>query len=131
MTINFKNAFDIHPAALRVREKRAELLASNLANVDTPHYKARDIDFRAILKGEQTRHLDLSTTQTSHQLHRVTDPLTGETLYRNPYQASLDGNTVESEQEHLQFAENALRYQATLGFLSGEIATLRSAIRGD
>lgn len=130
MTISFKNAFDIHPAALRVREKRTELLASNLANVDTPHYKARDLDFRAILKGEQTRPLALSITQPSHQLKQPTDTL-GETLYRNPYQPSMDGNTVESEQEHIRFAENALQYQATLGFLSGAITDLRSAIRGE
>ena len=130
MTINFKNAFDIHPAALRVRDTRAELLASNLANADTPYYKARDLDFRAILKGEQATSMALSVTQPSHQIHRSPDPLRNP-LYRNPYQPSLDGNTVESEQEHIRYAENALQYQATLGFLNNSISGLRSAIRGE
>lgn len=129
MTINFNNALDIHPEALRIRDKRTELLASNLANVDTPHYKARDLDFRAILKGEQSQKLAMRATEPGHQGIHSSDHM--EALYRNPHQPSLDGNTVESEQEHIRFAENALQYQATLGFINERIMGLRSAIRGE
>ncbi len=128
MTINFKNAFSTHPGAIDVWNKRTELLASNLANVDTPHYKARDLDFRAILKGAQSQKLAMWATREGHQGIRPTEQ---DALYRNPHQPSLDGNTVESEQEHLRFAENALQYQASMEFLNQRITGLRSAIRGD
>jgi len=128
MTINFKNAFSTHPGAIDVWNKRTELLASNLANVDTPHYKARDLDFRTILKGVQSPQMPLWATRAGHQGIRSTEQ---DALYRNPHQPSLDGNTVESEQEHLRFAENTLQYQASLEFLNQRITGLRSAIRGD
>jgi flagellar basal-body rod protein FlgB len=130
MSINFDNAFGIHPQALKVRDQRAELLASNLANADTPNYKARDLDFRSILKGVQPSSLKLATTQPGHQQFKGAVP-GQEPLYRNPHQPSLDGNTVESEQEHIRFAENALQYQASLNFLDGKISGLRTAIRGE
>jgi flagellar basal-body rod protein FlgB len=122
MTINFKNAFDTHPKALSVWNKRTELLASNLANVDTPHYKARDLDFRAILTGAQAQTIPMQVTQPGHLGMRP--EIDESALYRNPHQPSLDGNSVESEQEHLQ-------YQASMTFLNERIVGLRSAIRGD
>ncbi len=129
MTINFKNAFDTHPKALSVWNKRTELLASNLANVDTPHYKARDLDFRAILTGAQAQTIPMQVTQPGHL--GIRSPVDESALYRNPHQPSLDGNSVESEQEHLHFAENTLQYQASMTFLNERIVGLRSAIRGD
>ena len=129
MTISFKNAFGIHPLAIEVRNRRTELLASNMANADTPHYKARDLDFRSILKGAQPTTLRLTTTHPSHQQPKAIDPW--EVLYREPYQPSLDGNTVEIEQEHIRFAENALQSQASLSFLDGEISGLRTSIKGE
>jgi flagellar basal-body rod protein FlgB len=130
MAINFDNAFGNHPLALRLREQRSELIAANLANADTPNYKARDLDFQSVLKGVQSPAVNLSVTQPAH-LTSANHPLGGEPKYRIPAQSSLDGNTVDSEQEQVRFAENALQYQATLQFLSGKIAGLKSAIKGD
>lgn len=130
MAINFKNALGIHPQALVLREKRSEILAANLANADTPDYKARDLDFKAVLSqtmGPQTR---LEQTQTGH-LPGVHNVLGADLLYRNPQQASLDGNTVEAHIEQAKYAENAVQYQASLQFVGQKFSGLMTAIRGD
>ncbi len=129
-SIGFDNALGIHPLALKLRDRRTELLAANLANADTPNYKARDLDFRAILKGVQDTPLPLAVTHSSHVPSENT-PATPEALYRVPAQASMDGNTVESEQEHVRFGQNALQYQTSLNFISSHIVGLRTAIRGE
>jgi len=93
MAINFDKALSIHPQALVLREKRSEVLASNLANADTPNYKARDLDFKAVLDKTRFPAQRMETTQTGHLSSN--QPLLGATMmYRNPQQASLDGNTV-------------------------------------
>lgn len=135
MPINFDSALGIHAQAMQLRSQRAEVLAQNLANADTPNYKARDIDFRAVLeqahRANEQAALPASTTHANHL------PLPGATaaepllLYRQPHQASLDGNTVETQKEHAEFMDNAVRYQASLQFLGGRLRTLLSAIRGD
>lgn len=130
MTINFDNALGIHPLALKLRDRRTELLASNLANADTPTYKARDLDFRSVLQSVHTSPLKLAATQAGH-VTATAPGSRGEALYRLPSQPSLDGNTVETEQEQMRFAENAVQYQATLNFLSGKIASLRTALTGE
>lgn len=134
MKISFDNALGIHPKALEVRDRRTELIASNLANADTPDYKARDLDFRAILQGAsnegKSKQLPLKTTHPSHLTPKPPTPPT-DALYRVPAQPSLDGNTVESEMEHVRFGENALQYQASLNFIGGDFQGLRSALRGD
>lgn len=110
--------FGIHGAALEVRAQRMGMLGSNIANAATPGYKARDIDFAAALEvrlagrdGEQAVALA--------------------TRYRVPVMSSLDGNTVEMATEQAAFAENAVAYTATLGFLRGRIETVTRAIRGE
>ncbi|HYE33919.1 flagellar basal body rod protein FlgB [Methylocaldum sp.] len=130
MTINFDNALGIHPLALKLRDQRTELLASNLANADTPNYKARDLDFRSVLKSVAPSPVNLAATQAGH-LTATPFGSRGETSYRVPSQPSLDGNTVETEQEQMRFAENAVQYQATLNFLSGKISSLRIALTGE
>lgn len=130
MTINFDNALGIHPLALKLRDRRTELLASNLANADTPNYKARDLDFRAVLQSLNPSPLGLAATHARH-LTATAPGSQGEALYRLPSQPSLDGNTVETEQEQMRFAENAVQYQATLSFLSGKISSLRTALTGE
>lgn len=134
MPFNIDSALGIHPQALAVRARRAEILAANIANSDTPHYRARDIDFRAALSGAEAR-LDsgmrLSATDGAH-LQTVAGGLASEELmYRVPTQPSIDGNTVDPQTEYSQFAQNAIQYQASLTFLSGRIKTLLTAIRGD
>ncbi len=130
MSINFDNALGIHPQALTLREKRSEVLASNLANADTPNYKARDLDFQAVLKKSMPISQTLERTQEGH--FSPMDQLLGASmLYRNPQQASIDGNTVESNIEQAKYSENAVQYQASLRFINGRFSGLISAIRGE
>jgi flagellar basal-body rod protein FlgB len=114
--------------ALSLRQKRLDILGSNIANAATPHFKARDIDFASAYKSALGGN-DLVTTASNHI--GAGDPASTEVRYRVPVSPSLDGNTVELHVEQLQFAENATHYEATLQFLNGRIQTLRSAIRGE
>ena len=128
MAINFDKALGIHPQALAMRERRGEILAANLANADTPGYKARDLDFKSILK----QSLPLTQTLERPQVgHIAPQPLLeARALYRNPNQVSLDGNTVEANVEQAKYAENAVQYQASLQFISNKFSGLMMALRG-
>jgi flagellar basal-body rod protein FlgB len=126
-------ALGFHARALAVGAKRLELIAGNMANSDTPGFKARDIDFRAVLRsdaGHPPGTLSLSTTLAGHQPAGGAEP-GAEALYRVPNHPSLDGNTVDTQLEQAAFAEAAVRYQASLDFLSGRIDSLRKALRGE
>lgn len=130
MAINFENALGLHPQALSLREKRSEVLASNLANADTPGYKARDLDFQAALKKALPNNSAMERTQQGHI--SANDRLLGATMmFRNPNQSSLDGNTVESHIEQAKYSENAVEYQASLRFINGKFSGLISALRGE
>ena len=113
---------------MRFRSTRSRVLASNLSNADTPHFKARDLDFRQALSSQSGR-LAMTSTHPRHIAPTPGAP-SYEMLYRYPYQPSLDGNTVESEVEQAQFARNAVQYQASVLFLSGKISGLRDALTG-
>ena len=128
MAFSFDDAFGIHPEAVRVRSQRMQIIASNLANADTPGYQARDLDFRQVLRGEQS---NLRTYRT-HERHlsAATTSAAGELKYRNPLQPTVDGNTVEPQFEQANFADNAIRFQASLMFLNGRISGLSDAITG-
>lgn len=130
MAINFNNALGIHPQALALREKRGEILAANLANADTPDYKARDLDFKSVLAQSMGSSRSLERTQEGHMTGQHT-LLGADLLYRNPQQPSLDGNTVEAHIEQAKYAENAVQYQASLRFINNKFSGLMSAIRGD
>ena len=115
--------------SLSLRAKRNEILASNIANAATPNYKARDIDFDTEIKKYQ-KNGPIQVTHGEHlSIKRPVAP--GKVLFRENVNPSLDGNTVELGIEQLQFAENSMRYQSTLSFLSGKINTLMSAIKGE
>jgi len=132
MAINFNTALGVHPQALMLREKRSEILAANLANADTPDYKARDLDFQALLEqklGGGSGRPGLNQTREGHMAGK-NDVLGAELLYRNPMQASLDGNTVEEHIEQAKYAQNAVQYQASLRFISDDFSGLMTAIRG-
>jgi flagellar basal-body rod protein FlgB len=132
MAISFDKAFGNHVEALRLRGKRMELLASNLANADTPGFKAKDIDFRSILKEAESAVSPVRLNATRETHIRPSDDLPfGTVMYRVPAQASLDGNTVESQIEQSKFAENTLQYQISMQFVGGTIKGLLTAIRGD
>lgn len=123
-------AISLHEQALTFRALRNQVLSSNIANADTPNYKARDLDFATAMK--TARHVPLELTRTS-DLHKRTagqSSIGTQTLYRVPQQPTLDGNTVEMDVEQAAFAENALHYRASLAFLDGQIRGLRYAIRG-
>ncbi len=126
----FQNLFGIHEQALLLHGRRLGVLATNLANADTPNYKARDIDFGAVLAGTGGEALPMSVTQASHIAPAQDPTAAAELMYRNPYKASLDGNTVEMPVEQAAFSENNVRYQASLGFINIRIAELQLAING-
>ena len=128
--MSFDNLFGIHEQALAVRARRSEVLAANMANADTPGYKARDFDFNAMLRNELQPPVRLVATRPGHV--RTDQGVVASTQmgYRIPQQASLDGNTVEIDREMSEFSENAMRYQASLRFLDGKIKGLLRAIKG-
>jgi flagellar basal-body rod protein FlgB len=128
MALNFDTALGIHPQALALREKRGEILAANLANADTPGYKARDMDFKSILKQNMQLTQPMERTQANH--FPTQQSLESHVMYRNPNQASLDGNTVEANVEQAKYAENAVQYQASLQFVSNKFSGLMLALRG-
>ena len=128
MGINFEAALGKTPQLLALREKRSEILAANLANADTPNFKARDLDFSRVLQKAMPETL-LAHTNPAH--FATEQPFLGAQLkYRNPNQVSLDGNTVEEHIEQAKYAENATQYEASLQFLSGSFNDLRSAFTG-
>ena len=119
-----------HEQALRFRAHRNQVLSSNIANADTPNYKARDLDFGAALKNAQHESISLTKTSDLHKQAWGTLRDGSKMMYRVPSQPSLDGNTVAMDVEQAAFAENALQYRASLAFLDGSIRTLRYAIKG-
>jgi len=133
MAISFRQAFGIHPEAMALRAQRAELLASNFTNADTPQYKARDIDFKAILAGVRTPSegptLPVLRTHFSHNsgFYDQLIPV----KFRIPSQPSTDGNTVDPDLERVEFASNNIGYQASVTFLDGRIRSLLTAIKGE
>ena len=129
MAISFERALSVHSQALGVRSQRAEILAANLANTDTPGYLARDLDFKTTLASLQGQDTPLRVTHAVHL--QPEGHSAGQLLYRAPSQMSLDGNTVEEEQEKAAFSDNALHYQASLRFLGNRVQGLLSAIRGE
>ena len=125
--------FDFHAQALKLRSYRQQLLASNVANADTPNYKAVDIDFARELKrvaNKEPGDVRLAATDARHLQSTSGSMLGAKIMYRTPSQPSLDGNTVNMDVERAQFAENALRYESTLRVLNGQIKSLMTAIKG-
>ena len=130
MATTIDSLFGVHEQALIYRSKRAEVLASNMANSDTPGYKARDFDFKSVLNRLNTAAGHV--TQTHHQ-HIGFDktPATVALAYRTPLSASLDGNTVDAQVEQAKYAQNAMDYQTSLRFVNGKISSYLSALRGE
>ncbi len=134
MVSKLDEAFRFHQTALSLRAGRQELLASNIANADTPNYKARDIDFASALQGAMTgstAKLEMTQSSSAHLQGTTNDSILGApALYRRPMQPSADGNTVEMDVERAQFADNALRYEASVKFISDDIKEVMQAIQG-
>lgn len=133
MSISFDKILGVHERALNVQAKRVELLAGNLANADTPNFKARDIDFRAAMSDANAQ-LSAAPMKRTHSGHQVgTAVSTGgmTPLYRSPLQSSLDGNTVDVQTERGEFAQAAFRYQTALQFVDTKLRGIVAALRGE
>ena len=127
------NELQFPQAALDVRAYRQQLLASNIANADTPNYKARDIDFKSALQGAmdgQMGSLALATTSPRHIEGSATQPLDAYAKYRNEQQSSVDGNTVDMDVERSAITENSVQYEASVTFINGLLKTMQMAIQG-
>jgi flagellar basal-body rod protein FlgB len=144
MAISFDNALGIHEKALYLRSNRAEVLANNLANVDTPNFKARDVDFSSLLEYSKKQiaaprgqiavgrsELSFARPLRTNERHlSLNAEGQGDLLYQVPSQPSIDGNTVEEHQEMARFAKNAMNYEASLSFLNSKFKGLKTAIQG-
>lgn len=125
MSINFHKAFGLYESALGLRTARAQVLANNLANADTPNFKARDFDFHAALD----RSMAAAKSGQGRAGHAAAvDP---QLAYRVPSQPSIDGNTVDEHQEHSAYMANSLEYQVAFTMLNSRVKGLQKAIRGD
>ena len=133
VTSKLDDALRFHQTALNLRAYRQQVLAGNIANADTPNFKARDIDFSSTLQSALSLHpgnSGLTTTSPRHLGAGADNPAGLRVLYRTPHQPSLDGNTVDMDVERTQFADNAIHYEANLTFISGQIKTMLAAIQG-
>ena len=131
MSISIDKALGNFPEHLSVYGRRSSVLASNIANADTPGFKARDTDFRAALGRAGAEQISLRATHANHIRDASPVGSNQELLYRVPTQPSLDGNTVDTQVEQAEFAQNAVRYQSTLTFLGGKFSGLKLAIKGE
>ncbi|MCU4676437.1 flagellar basal body rod protein FlgB [Catenovulum sp. 2E275] len=130
MAISFEKAFGVHPQALKLRTERSEVLASNIANADTPGYKARDFDFKQALSGAN-RQYTTSLERTNDKHIAVSSQMNDGLQYRTPDQPDTgDGNTVDLQAERNEFLQNQLRFNASVQFMSDKIKGLQKAIKG-
>ncbi len=122
-----------HEQSIKIFGARSRILAANLANADTPNYKARDLDFKQMLNSYKNLTSGNMPLVTSNARHMQASGFVygGQLKYRQPQQASLDGNTVEGQIEKAEFLENAMRYQTSIQFISGKFKSLLSAIKGE
>ena len=121
------NVFGVHETAIGVRQRRLGLLGENIANADTPNYKAKDIDFKALMNNERSM-----STRRTHESH--IDHMGGSkngSVYRVPNNPASDGNTVELNYQQAQFGKESARYTATLQFLENRIGGIKRALRGE
>jgi flagellar basal-body rod protein FlgB len=125
--------FAFNETALKLRATRQEVIASNIANADTPGYKARDFDFAATLGSAVTAQrgqgVGLSRTDSRHLAGKPVNELEALLMYRNDVQPSIDGNTVDMNIEMSNFTDNAVRYQASLTFMQQRIAGMKAALQ--
>ena len=131
MALNLDEALGIHVRALELRTYRAQLLATNIANADTPNYKAVDVDFKTALSKAQAGELPLTVTGANHIQANGGEESKYTLMYRVPMQPAVDGNTVDTQIEQAEFTRNAIQHQASLSFLSGRIKGILSAIKGE
>jgi flagellar basal-body rod protein FlgB len=133
MATELDNVLQFHAQALNLRATRQQLLASNIANADTPGYQARDFDFGKTLQDAlagRVQPAQLARTAAAHIAPGQQGPVSGAVQYRSVVQPALDGNTVDMDVERAQFAENAIHYEANLMFINSQLKSLLAAIQG-
>ena len=131
MAISFDKALGVHPHAMLIRSQRAEILATNIANADTPGYKAKDIDFASALKTAKSNQLSGNTMVRTNEKHIAggTRIVGGNELLRTPNQTDTgDGNSVDIQVERNLYTQNAMEYQASVQFLNGKFKGLKKAL---
>ncbi|MCL5042338.1 MAG: flagellar basal body rod protein FlgB [Gammaproteobacteria bacterium] len=134
MSLNFDRALGIHEQALKFRAERASVLANNLANADTPNFKARDLDFQSVLAAQQSGADSSFRADRTHARHMPAEGFIDQAAalrFRTPNQPAIDGNTVDTQVEQAKFAENAIDFQASFTFLNGKFKGLMTALRGE
>ena len=134
MVSKLDRAFDFHQQVMTLRTERQQLIASNIANADTPNYKARDIDFskalQSALAGRSATNGGIGMARTaSGHLSGVTSAPARDLMYRNEFQGAVDGNTVEMDVERANFSDNAIRYEASVNFVSSRFKGLLDAMQ--
>jgi len=130
--MNLDKIFGIHAQAAQLRSYRGEILAQNIANAETPGYKARDIDFGSLLKKiNEAGSANMAASGKQGEVFPSRTQLNNEMLYRMPMQPSLDGNTVDMDIEKAEFSRNAIGYQASMNFLNDEIKGILTALKGE
>ncbi|MCZ2721190.1 flagellar basal body rod protein FlgB [Marinomonas sp. 15G1-11] len=132
MAITFEGAFAGHDKALLFRSARSAVLANNIANSDTPNYKARDISFESMMQEATRSQLSMSATNNKHfsQSSGFSGSDDDALLYRTPNQPSIDGNTVDMQREQAEFAQNSLQFDTSFLFLDRKISGMKKAISG-
>ena len=126
--MKFLGSFGLHEKALALKSHRISVLSKNIANADTPSFKAKDVDFRRVLKNALAS--ELKTTHTNHLTHSTASSSNGE-YYTVPFNPSIDGNTVEISVEQAKYGKAAAEYQASLRFIESKVSGIRKALRGE
>jgi len=130
MALNLDSYFGIHAKALVARDHRASQLANNLANANTPNYKAMDVDFNEFLAASIAGSSQQVEVTSPNHINTNAD-FSANLKYRVSHQMSLDGNTVDKDIETTEFARNALNYQASLSFLDNKMKSMMMALKGE
>jgi flagellar basal-body rod protein FlgB len=126
------DAFDFQAKALGLRAERQRLIAGNIANADTPGFQAREMDFSQALReatGESAVAGRLSATQAGHLQPQAGAASASGLRYATPAQTNLDSNTVDMDRERASFADNSVKYEATLRFINGSVRSMLEAMR--
>jgi flagellar basal-body rod protein FlgB len=124
------NMMGMQEQTLQLKARRLEVISQNIANADTPNYKARDIDFKAVLGAATQQETAMDATKSGH--YQAGQELSPDGMrFRTPFNTSFDGNTVEMSLEQAQYGKAAGDYQATLNFLQNRISGIRKALKGE
>lgn len=131
MAISFNSAFAGHDKFLQFRSDRSAVLANNIANADTPNYKARDITFDSMLRASKRNTMKMNATNERHfEKESVSERESDALLYRVASQPALDGNTVDMQREQAEFAQNSLQFDSSFMFLDRKVSSMKKALTG-